>query len=153
MSGQRQWAAANWTIARIRVEIEARKGVRTSRWQLSNVLRGGPESQPRRCTTAYRPRPRRWIGRSAAFETTLAGPTSNDGVHLRGLRVDAELARRDIERAATPSTRHRLRECEGRLGCLDLRPPEVGSGLGHCRRFGMSSVSKNTPAMIGPAGS
>jgi hypothetical protein len=38
----------------------------------------------------------------AASETTLAGPMSDEEAHLRGLRVDAELARRQIESAAHP---------------------------------------------------
>jgi hypothetical protein len=38
----------------------------------------------------------------AATETTLTGPVSEQEAHLRSVRVDAEMARRNIGRAATP---------------------------------------------------
>jgi hypothetical protein len=38
----------------------------------------------------------------AAAETTLTGPVSDREALLRSVRVDAELARRNIERAANP---------------------------------------------------
>jgi hypothetical protein len=38
----------------------------------------------------------------AATETTLTGPVFEQETHLRSLRMDAELARRNIERAAAP---------------------------------------------------
>jgi hypothetical protein len=40
----------------------------------------------------------------AATETTLTGPVSGRESHLRRVRVDAELARRNIERAAPRSS-------------------------------------------------
>jgi hypothetical protein len=40
----------------------------------------------------------------AATETTLTGPVSDQEAHLRRVRVDAELARRNIERAAPRSS-------------------------------------------------
>jgi TrwC relaxase/AAA domain len=40
----------------------------------------------------------------AAIETTLTGPVSDQEAHLRRVRVDAELARRNIEGAAIPQS-------------------------------------------------
>jgi hypothetical protein len=42
-----------------------------------------------------------WLDRAiAAAETSLTGPSSDCEAHLRALRVDAELARREMDRVA-----------------------------------------------------
>jgi hypothetical protein len=38
----------------------------------------------------------------AAAETSLTGPLSDREAHLRSLRIDAELSRREMDRVATP---------------------------------------------------
>jgi DDE superfamily endonuclease len=63
----------NWTIARLRAEIEAREGVRISRSQLSKALRKFRWRRPRHTLKGARP-PARWIGSACACNCASVRP-------------------------------------------------------------------------------